>query len=219
MIWLARLALLVAGPAWTGPAGTEISKMEEQIAKLQADLAALAARVTALEGGPPAPTTYPVTLTTGGTGSGTVGFLGAPRRGTRTTREYAAGKIVTLTALPASGSTFTGWSPAPCAPTFTMPAYALTCLGTFTATVVTPPPTGASSERLPTGPDAMSTFRELHAGAVQHVLGLQQDYPGPTGLTLPTLPVVAPPRLKGIGSASGLTGRVAGRLASGAGSR
>jgi hypothetical protein len=78
MIWLARLALLVAGPAWTGPAGTEISKMEEQIAKLQADLAALAARVTALEGGPPAPTTYPVTLTTGGTGSGTVGVPGSP---------------------------------------------------------------------------------------------------------------------------------------------
>jgi hypothetical protein len=64
MIWLARLALLVAGPAWAGPAGTEISKMEEQIAKLQADLA-LAACVTALEGGPPAPTTYPVKLTPG----------------------------------------------------------------------------------------------------------------------------------------------------------
>ncbi|MCC7221015.1 MAG: hypothetical protein IT490_09855, partial [Candidatus Contendobacter sp.] len=38
---------------------------------------------------------------------------------------------VNLTATPASGSTFAGWSPSPCAASFTMPANNLTCTATF----------------------------------------------------------------------------------------
>ncbi len=73
--------------------------------------------------------TYPLTLATAGTGSGTVNGAG----------NYAAGATVTLTATPASGSTFAGWSPSPpCAPSFTMPASALTCTATFTAGAAKP---------------------------------------------------------------------------------
>lgn len=67
-------------------------------------------------------TTYALTLTKTGTGSGTVGGGGT----------YAAGAPVTLTATADAGSTFTGWSPSPCAASFTMPATALTCAATFT---------------------------------------------------------------------------------------
>jgi Fe-S cluster biogenesis protein NfuA len=74
-----------------------------------------------------APVTYPVTVAKAGTGSGTVGGGG----------NFAAGATVTLTATPATGSTFAGWAPSPCAASFTMPANALVCTGTFTAAPVT----------------------------------------------------------------------------------
>jgi hypothetical protein len=157
-VWWLILALLLGFAAVVsvsaGPAGTEISKpeaaaaLQAPVAKLQADLAALADCVTVLEGTTPPPATYTLTLTTGGTGQGTVAS---------TAPTYAAGAPVTLTATPASGSTFGGWSPAPCAPTFPMPAAPLTRLATSTASV-TSPPTGAGWQRLPTGADAMSTF-------------------------------------------------------------
>jgi len=57
---------------------------------------------------------------------------------------------VTLTATPGDGSTFVGWSPAPCAASFVMSASDLTCTATFvanksggntgTSTYVPPPP-------------------------------------------------------------------------------
>jgi len=65
--------------------------------------------------------TYILTLNAAGTGTGTVGGAG----------NYAAGDTVTLTATPNSGSVFAGWSPAPCAASFTMPAQNLTCIATF----------------------------------------------------------------------------------------
>ena len=69
------------------------------------------------------PESYSLTLTTTtGTGSGTVGGGG----------DYPAGATVTLTATPDPSSTFDGWSPAPCAASFTMPAQNLTCTATFT---------------------------------------------------------------------------------------
>lgn len=79
---------------------------------------------------PPPPPTFAVTLTFAGTGSGTVTGAGA----------YAGGAVVTLGAASAPDSTFAGWSPAPCAPTFTMPASALTCTATFTLLPPPPPP-------------------------------------------------------------------------------
>ena len=69
------------------------------------------------------PTTYTLTLTKTGSGSGTVSGGGS----------YAAGATVTLTATPDAGTTFAGWSPSPCAPSFTMPASNLTCTATFNA--------------------------------------------------------------------------------------
>jgi alpha-tubulin suppressor-like RCC1 family protein len=65
--------------------------------------------------------TYPLTLNTAGEGGGTVSGNG----------HYTAGATVTLDAAPDAGSTFTGWSPLPCAEHFTMPASALTCTATF----------------------------------------------------------------------------------------
>jgi hypothetical protein len=79
---------------------------------------------------PPPPPTYPVTLATTGTGSGTVSGAGA----------YTAGAIVTLTATALVGSTFAGWSPPPCGATFSMPAFALLCTATFTLNPPPPPP-------------------------------------------------------------------------------
>ncbi len=68
------------------------------------------------------PVYYALTVNATGTGSGTVSGGGG----------YGAGAVVTLTANPASGSTFTGWSPSPCAASFAMPANPLTCTATFT---------------------------------------------------------------------------------------
>ena len=65
-----------------------------------------------------------------GTGAGTVSGSGS----------YVAGAAVVLTATPAAGSSFAGWSPSPCAATFTMPAEPLTCTATFALN-------GSSSER------------------------------------------------------------------------
>ncbi len=72
----------------------------------------------------PAPTTYPLTLAKAGTGTGTVSGGG----------NYAAGASVALTATAVAGSTFDGWSPSPCAPSFAMPANELTCTATFSGT-------------------------------------------------------------------------------------
>ena len=70
----------------------------------------------------PTYSTYTLTTNKAGTGSGTVGGGG----------NYAAGTPITLTADAATGSAFTGWSPSPCAPNFTMPTADLVCSATFT---------------------------------------------------------------------------------------
>ena len=66
-------------------------------------------------------TTFTLTVAKAGTGSGTISGGGT----------YAAGAPVTMTATADAGSTFTGWSPNPCAASFTMPASNLTCTATF----------------------------------------------------------------------------------------
>ena len=91
--------------------------------------------------------TYTLTVQTAGTGSGTVSGAGT----------YAVGAIVSLTATPASGSTFAGWSgTAPCPSgnatpaSFTMPAATMGCTATFTlagsttthSVAFNPPPPG-----------------------------------------------------------------------------
>lgn len=67
---------------------------------------------------------YVLTLNMAGTGSGAVSGGGI----------YKAGDWVYLSATPASDSTFAGWSPYPCAASFTMPAQNLTCTATFNQT-------------------------------------------------------------------------------------
>ncbi|MCP5420098.1 MAG: hypothetical protein H6970_13885 [Gammaproteobacteria bacterium] len=71
---------------------------------------------------PGTPTQYSLTLNTAGTGVGVVSGEG----------NYAEGETVTLLVDQNSSSTFDGWTPAPCAPTFPMPAQNLTCTATFT---------------------------------------------------------------------------------------
>src|SRR5439155_2525951 len=83
---------------------------------------------------PTSPSSFPVALTTAGTGSGIVTGAG----------EYAPGVTVTLSATPATGSIFAGWSggaacPGSGAMTFSMPSQAITCTATFTL-VSSPPP-------------------------------------------------------------------------------
>jgi len=65
---------------------------------------------------------FTVTLNKTGTGSGTVSGGG----------NFAAGTTVSLMAAADANSTFTGWSPSPCAASFAMPANDLTCTATFT---------------------------------------------------------------------------------------
>jgi hypothetical protein len=71
---------------------------------------------------------YDLTLQT--VGQGTVMGAGS----------FIAGAPIALTATPNVGSTFVGWSPSPCAPSFIMPANALTCTATFDSAPVNPPP-------------------------------------------------------------------------------
>ncbi|MCB1826613.1 MAG: hypothetical protein KDJ54_19345 [Candidatus Competibacteraceae bacterium] len=66
---------------------------------------------------------YTLTLAKAGTGNGTVSGGGS----------YPAGATVNLTATPDANSTFAGWSPSPCAPSFPMPASNLSCIATFNA--------------------------------------------------------------------------------------
>jgi len=66
--------------------------------------------------------TYALTVAKDGTGSGTTNGGGS----------YPAGAPVALAADAATGSTFTGWSPSPCAASFAMPTANLTCTATFT---------------------------------------------------------------------------------------
>ena len=74
------------------------------------------------------PNTYTLTVLKSGTGNGTVSSSGTV---------FKAGDPVTLTATPAQGSTFDGWSSSPCAASFNMPASNLTCTATFTAVAPT----------------------------------------------------------------------------------
>jgi len=71
------------------------------------------------------------TLTVNATGKGTTGGQG----------NYLAGALVTLTATPEANSLFTGWTPAPCAASFKMPANPLTCTANFSACAYTISPT------------------------------------------------------------------------------
>jgi hypothetical protein len=64
---------------------------------------------------------FRIILAAAGTGGGTMGGDGV----------YPAGATVTLTAQPFDTSDFAGWSPAPCADSFIMPAQDLTCTATF----------------------------------------------------------------------------------------
>ena len=69
----------------------------------------------------PVQPTYNLTLNAAGTGSGAVAGAG----------RFEAGATVFLTANPNPDSTFAGWSPAPCAVSFLMPAQDLACTATF----------------------------------------------------------------------------------------
>ena len=92
-----------------------------------------------IAGPPPPPTQFTLTISTAGTGTGTVTANLAGLT-------YSAGTVVTLTANPTNGSTFTGWSGA-CsgtdACTVTMNANA-----TVTATFTAPPPPPPSPPNL-----------------------------------------------------------------------
>ncbi|HYD39728.1 MAG TPA: glycoside hydrolase family 11 protein, partial [Anaeromyxobacter sp.] len=100
--------------------------------------------ITVSEG--PAPTTYALTMTRSGTGSGTVtSSTGGINCGSACSANYSSGTLVTLTATAASGSTFGGWSGA-CTGTgacvLTMTA-ARSVTATFNGS--TPPPPGTVS--------------------------------------------------------------------------
>ena len=84
---------------------------------------------------PPAAKTYALTISLAGKGSGTVSGAGT----------YPAGTVVGLTATPATGSTFMGWSPTVCgAGILTMPAALVACVATFgVGTSPGPPGSGA----------------------------------------------------------------------------
>lgn len=87
-------------------------------------------------GGTPPPAAK-VSLTTASAGTGQGAVTGAGL--------YDPGAPVTLSASPFAGSTFQGWAPSPCAPSFPMPSSPLTCTATFVSTA--PPPTGSCTPK------------------------------------------------------------------------
>src|SRR3989344_4145625 len=97
--------------------------------------------------------TYAVTLSSSGTGQGTVAGGG----------NYAAGATVTLSATPASGSTFGSWLPAPCAASFSMPTQGLTCTATFNS--LQTPATGSLRQITTTGSIAAGSNQLTVPGA------------------------------------------------------
>jgi hypothetical protein len=68
--------------------------------------------------GPPAPSTYTLTVAKAGTGTGTVAGAGIDC-GTDCAETVPSGTTVTLSAAPATGATFTGWTGGGCAGTGT----------------------------------------------------------------------------------------------------
>ncbi|MDD5559066.1 choice-of-anchor tandem repeat GloVer-containing protein [Candidatus Methylomirabilis sp.] len=126
-----------------------------------------------------ASTTYTLTVTKAGTGSGTV--ISSPTGidcGPSCTVMFPGGTSVTLTATPATGSTFTGWSGDPdcsdggvtldvaksCTATFTLIAYTLTVTKTGTGSgTVTSSPAGISCGTDCTEPYASGTSVTLTA--------------------------------------------------------
>ena len=91
------------------------------------------------------PATYTLTLTKSGTGSGTV--TSSPSGitcGSDCTESYTSGTSVTLSAAPATGSTFAGWSGA-CTGSGTTCAVSMTAARSVTATFATTPTTTATT--------------------------------------------------------------------------
>jgi hypothetical protein len=86
--------------------------------------------------------TYALTVATAGTGSGTVSGGGIACPGT-CSKSFTAGQAVSLTAAPAPGSTFAGWSGGGCSGTGTCSvtvSAATTVTATFDKKSVPPPP-------------------------------------------------------------------------------
>jgi hypothetical protein len=104
---------------------------------------------------PTAPTTYTLTLSKSGSGSGTVTSSPAGITcGSDCTQSYTSGTSVTLTATPATGSTFAGWSgtctgTGTCTRTMTQDR---SVTATFTATATPLAVTGVTANRTPPQP-------------------------------------------------------------------
>lgn len=145
---IAGVGLLLLGTAWLAQAGITIIRADGYICT-SGTIDAQNGAVTpdgASCSAPPAPGSLTLTVDTTGTGAGTVtgtGFSCDPD----CTESYPEGTAinVALTASPATGSTFTGWSGAGCTGTdictvATTITSSLTVTATFTAD---PPPAGA----------------------------------------------------------------------------
>ncbi len=90
-----------------------------------------------------------ITVTKTGSGSGTVTSSPAGINcGTDCSEAYPSGTVVTLTAAPATGSSFTGWSGGGCSGTGTC-AVTLTADTTVTATFTALPPLDTDSDGIP----------------------------------------------------------------------
>jgi Divergent InlB B-repeat domain len=99
-------------------------------------------------------------LTVTKTGQGTVSSSPAGIScGADCSESYTSGTVVALTATPAAGSTFTGWSgDADCADGSVTMTAAKTCTASFTANSVPPPPGGETQP--PPSPQPQALFQE-----------------------------------------------------------
>ena len=85
-------------------------------------------------------TTYPLSVSLSGTGSGTVTSNPTGINcGSDCSQSYASGTVVTLTATPASGSVFSGWSGTGCTGGVVTMSAARSCAATFSTSGGTPP--------------------------------------------------------------------------------
>ena len=156
---------------WTVPASLKNNQAHSISVKFGGTETLLAASPRSITCAPPA--TYALTVSRAGTGSGTVTSSPAGIScGADCSKNYNAGTVVGLTAAPAAGSAFAGWSgDADCADGSVTMNAARNCTATFNVNAP-PPPTNLALGK--------TTFQSslLNAGAAQSWLAVDGNNDG-----------------------------------------
>ncbi len=128
----------------------------------------------------PTPTSYTLSIAVNGSGTGTVTADSGIDCGSTCSQNYTKGSTVTLTAKPADGSTFAGWSGTGCAESVTITTD-MSCTATFD---LLPAPTPTT---LPLTIEIIGNGTVTSQG-IDCGTDCTEDYPGNTAITLTATP-------------------------------